>query len=118
MPVRRPLARRARDRITADTAIVERQRVELGKLLARRALTRAFVALRLVGEPEPAPELRPQVAIEAGERARHLLGVLAADILERIEAAGAAHELGLDLVQRAPRRRRIRLRGCAGGDRA
>src|SRR5262249_45398455 len=101
MPVRLLLARRAGDRVAADAAIVERQRIELGEFLAVGARLEALVALGLVGEPDLAPQLRPLVAVEAGQRIHHLLGILAADALERIDAPGAPHHLLLDLVERA-----------------
>src|SRR6188474_1892443 len=104
MPVGLLLARRARHRIAADAAIIERQGIELGELVPAGAHARPRIALGLVSETELAPQLRPQVAVETGQRVDHLLGVLAADVLERAQPPGAAHQLLLDLLQRAPRR--------------
>ena len=44
------------------------------------------------------------ILVEVLQRIHHPLGILAADVLERIEPSGAPHELGLDLIQRAPAR--------------
>src|SRR5262249_12529547 len=101
MPIGFHLAGRARHGIAADVAILERQRVELGKLAARRALARARIGLALVIEPNLAPQRRPVVAIEALELVDDALRVLAADALERVDVAGTAHDLALDLVERA-----------------
>ena len=73
--------------------------VELGKLRAGSAGLGAGVALFLVVEADLRPLSRPMILVEALQRTHHALGVLAADVLERIEPPGAAHELGLDLVQ-------------------
>src|SRR5712691_10908305 len=83
MPVRLHLARRARHGIAADPAIIEGQGIELGELVARRTFLGTRIGLHLVGEPDPAPEPRPEIAVEAGERSDHLLGIRAADVLER-----------------------------------
>src|SRR6266705_5859284 len=95
------LAGRGRRRIAADAAGVEGLRVNLGELLAARAGLGRCVALRLVAEPDLAPLLGPVILVEAFQRRHHLFGILALDVLERVELAGAAHELGLDLVERA-----------------
>ena len=108
MRIRLLLAGRAGHRVAADAAIVEGERVNLGELVAGRARARARVGLGLVVEPDPAPQPRPQIAVEARERAHHPLGILAADVLERIEPPGAAHHLVLDLLQRARRRGGLR----------
>jgi len=39
------------------------------------------------------------IPVEILQRIHHALGILAADVLERIEPPGAAHELRLDLIQ-------------------
>jgi hypothetical protein len=44
------------------------------------------------------------IAVEALQRSDHLLGVFVADLLERIDAPGAAHNFLLDLFERALRR--------------
>ena len=99
--VRLPLARRIRRRIAADAAGVEGVHVKLGKLRTGRAGLGARVALLLVAEADLRPLLCPMILVEVLQRIHHPLGILAADILERIEPPGAAHELGLDLIQRA-----------------
>src|SRR4051794_25094651 len=106
VPIGLLLARRAGDGITSDMAILERKRVEFRKLLSGCAGFGARIGLPLVGETDLAPRRSPVIAIEAGERIDHLLGILAANALERIDPAGAAHDLRLDLVERAL------LRGC------
>src|SRR4029079_4678673 len=93
------LAGRGRRRIAADPAGVEGVHVDLGELLAARAGLGGRVALRLVAEPDLAPLLGPVVLVEAFQRRHYLFGILALEVLERVEPAGAAHELGLDLVQ-------------------
>ena len=102
------LARRAGDGVATDMAIFEGEGVELGKLLAGGPCLGARVGLRLVSQTDLAPRRRPVVAIEAEERIDHLLGIVAADTLERIDVAGATHDLLLDLVERAL------LCGCIG----
>jgi hypothetical protein len=81
-----------------------------------RALARTCVTLRLVGEPDLAPQCRPVVAIEARECSGDRFSIVAADTLERIDVPGAAHDLPLDLVERAPRRV-VCVRGRATGGR-
>jgi hypothetical protein len=115
VPVGFKLARRARHRVATDAAIVEGERVELGELVGAGTGGRARVGRSLVAEPDLRPQPRPQVAVEARQRRAHLLGVGAADVLERIEAAGAAQHLRLDVVERAPERGRIRRRRDRGG---
>ena len=95
------LARRIRRRIAADAAGIEGVHVELGKLGAGGARLGAGVSFLLVAKPDLAPLLRPMILVEVLQRIHHPLGVLARNILERIEPPGAAHELGLDLVERA-----------------
>ena len=101
LPVGVELVRRARHRIARDHAVAERQHVGLGELLVAGALLGERVRLGLVVEADPAPRLAPCIGVEAVERRQHLLGVVAANALERIDAAGAAHHLRLDLVERA-----------------
>ena len=124
VPIGLPLARRAGDGVAGDMAILERKRVELRKLLSGCAGFGARVRLPLVGETDLAPRRGPVIAIEAGEPIDHLLGIVAANALERIDPPGAAHDLGLDLVERAllrGRHRRCRERhrcGNAASDQA
>ena len=108
MPIGLFLARRAGDGVTADMAIFERKRVEIGELFCGCACFGARVGLRLVIQTDLAPRRRPVIAIEAGERVDHLLGIVAADALERIDVPGPAHHLRLDLVERTLLRGRIR----------
>src|SRR5262249_8646911 len=102
----RKLAGRAWRRIAADPAGVEAHHVQFGELMAVRAGGGAGVALLLVVQSELAPGFGPVILVERLDRGEHPFGVLAADVFERIEAPGPAHELRLDLVQRALARTR------------
>src|SRR5580692_4569025 len=101
MLVRLEFSRRIRRRIAADAAGVEGVHVKLGELRAGCAGLGTRVGLVLIAKPDLAPLVRPMILVEALQRSHHPLGILAADVLERIEPPGAAHELGLDLVERA-----------------
>jgi hypothetical protein len=94
------LAGRAGDRIAADAAIIERERIDLGEFVAGRALLGVLIAARLVRQPDLAPSPRPFIAIEARQRLDDLLGLVAANAFERIDPPGAAQDLRLDLVER------------------
>src|SRR4029079_6374281 len=85
---------------------VEAHHVQLGELVAVRAGGGAGVALLLVVEAELAPRFGPVILVERLDRGQPPFGILAKDVFERIEAAGPAHELGLDLIQRALARTR------------
>ncbi len=99
MPVGFELAGRIRRRIAADPAGVEGVHVELGKLGTRCARLGTGIGLLLIAEADLAPPPRPLILVEARQRIHHLLGILAADILERIEPPGAAQEFGLNLLE-------------------
>ena len=94
------LFRRIGRRITADTAGVERLHVKFGKLLAGCSSFSACVRLLLIAVPDLAPFPCPAILVEIGERVHHSLGILAANLLERIETPGT-HEFGLDLRERS-----------------
>jgi hypothetical protein len=55
---------------------------------------------RRVGEADLAPFLGPVIAIETAQRAHHLFGILASNLIKRVEPPGAPHEFGFDLFQR------------------
>ena len=95
------LSRRIGRRITADTAGVERLHVKFGKLAAGCSGLGVRVGLLLITVADLAPFPCPAILVEIGERVHHRLGILAANLLERIETPGAAHEFGLDLFKRA-----------------
>ena len=95
------LAGRHRRRIAPDAAGVERMHVKLAEPFAAAVGLGQRIGLGFVGEADLAPLVGPVVLVEALQRGHHLFGVFALDVLERVELAGAPHELGLDLIQRA-----------------
>jgi hypothetical protein len=91
---------RRRRRVAPDAAGIEAELEQLGELTRGRSGLGARISFGLVGKPDPAPRLGPMIAVKAGERIHHRRGILRTDALERAEAAGAAQDLGLYLLER------------------
>ena len=78
----------ARHGIAGDPAILERERIERCQLARVGVLAGTRVGICLVGEADPAPQLRPLIRIQACKRSNDLRGILPANPLERGDMAG------------------------------